>query len=87
MSAEIPDLDSASDWSCTTQIWVTSFQYEIFALVPDASFGGETSCGVAKCRLFSQATEVIRMVTRWDFVRTRKMLRPKQTTHLGLAEI
>ena len=77
MNAEIPDLDSSSDWSCTTQIRVTSFQYEIFELVPEASFGGKTSGGVAKCRLFSQATEVVRMVARWDFVRTRKMLGAK----------
>ena len=28
---------------------------EISALVPPSSFRSETSCGVAKCRLFSQA--------------------------------
>ena len=58
-----PDLGSASDWSnqishaprpirSTTQIWVvTRHQYWI----SHTSFRGETSGGVAKCRLFSQA--------------------------------
>ena len=57
-----PDPGSASDWSCrkknllqpirnTTQIWVvTRHHYGISALV---SFRGETSRGVAKCRLHS----------------------------------
>ena len=41
----------------TTQIWVvTRHQYAISALVSQASFGVEASDGVAKCRLFSQAT-------------------------------
>ena len=40
----------------TTQIWVvTSHQYGTSALVSQTSFRGETSGGVAKCRLFSQA--------------------------------
>ena len=39
-----------------TQIWVvTRHQYGISALVSQMSFGGETSGGVAKCRLFFQA--------------------------------
>ena len=38
-------------------------QYGISALVSQTSFGGET-IRVAKCRLLSQATEVIRMVTQ-----------------------
>ena len=38
------------------QIWVvTRHQYGISVLVSQTSFRGETSCGVAKCRLFSQA--------------------------------
>ena len=56
------DLGSASDWSCrvgnlvqairsTTQICVVTRP----ALVSQTSFRGETSGGVAKCRLFSQA--------------------------------
>ena len=40
----------------TTQIRVaTRHQYGISALVSQTSIGGETSGGVAKCRLFSQA--------------------------------
>ena len=41
----------------TTQIWVvTRDQYGNSALVPQTSFRGETTSGVAKCRLFSQAS-------------------------------
>ena len=65
-------------------------QYGISALVSQTSFRGET-ISVAKCRLFSQAAEVIRMVTQWDFVRTRKKKfgpkGSKQSPLLGLAEI
>ena len=40
----------------TTQIWVvTRHQYGISVVVSQTSFLGETSGGVAKCRLFSQA--------------------------------
>ena len=40
----------------TTQIWVvTRHQYGISAFVSQTSFRGETSGGVAKCQLFSQA--------------------------------
>ena len=40
----------------TTQIWVvTRHQYGISAFVSQTSFRGETSGGVAKCWLFSQA--------------------------------
>ena len=68
MTRHYPDLGSASDWSChvgnliqpmrsTTQIWiVTRHQYRISVLVSQTSFGGKTSGGVAKCRLFSRAT-------------------------------
>ena len=61
------DLGSASDWSCcmenllwpirsTIQIWlVTHHQYGILVLVAQTSFHRETSCGVTKCWLFSQA--------------------------------
>ena len=61
------DLGSASDWSCcmenllrpirsTIQIWlVTHHQYGILVLVAQTSFHRETSCGITKCWLFSQA--------------------------------
>ena len=39
-----------------TKIWVvTRHQYGISAIVAQTSFRGETSGGVAKCRLFSRA--------------------------------
>ena len=69
MTRQYPDLGGASDWSCrvenliqpmrgTTQIWlVTRHQYGISVLVSQTSFGGETSGGVVKCWLFSQANE------------------------------
>ena len=69
MTGHYPDLGSASDWSCrvgnliqpirsTTQIWVvTRHQYEISALVSQTSFGGETNGSLAKCELFSQASD------------------------------
>ena len=68
---DYPDLGSASDLSCcvgnliqpirsTTQIWVVMHhQYRISVLVSQTSFGRETSGSVAKCRLFSQAKEVL----------------------------
>ena len=41
------------------QIWVvTGHQYGISSVVAQTSFGGETSDGVAKCRLFSQIKHV-----------------------------
>ena len=67
MTFHYPDLGSAPDWlnqishaarpiRSTTQIWVvTRYQYGISALVSQTSFRGETSGGVEKCRLFSQA--------------------------------
>ena len=69
MTRHYPDLGSASDWSCrvgnllqpirsTTQIWVvTRHQYGISALVSQTSFRGETSGGVAECRLFLRLRE------------------------------
>ena len=62
-----PDLVSASAWlkqifhaarpiRSITQIWVmTRHRYGFFALHSYTSFRRKTSCGVAKCRLFSQA--------------------------------
>ena len=67
MTCHHPELGSASDWSSrvgnllqlirsTIQTWVvTRHQYGISVLVSQTSFRGETSGGVAKCRLFSQA--------------------------------
>ena len=66
-----PDLGSVSDRSwrvgnslqpirSTTQTWlVTRHQYGISALVSQTSFRRETSGGVAKCRLFRQASLVL----------------------------
>ena len=74
MTRHYPDLGSASDWSyrkgklllpikSTTQIRaVTRRQYGISALVSQTSFRGETSGGVAKCRLFSQAKKFLDFV-------------------------
>ena len=68
MTRHYPDLGSASFWlkqnssrcttdHSTTQIWiVTSHRYGISALVAQTSFRGETSGGVAKCRLVSHNT-------------------------------
>ena len=40
----------------TTQIWVVKgHQYGIFVLISQTSFCWETSCGLVKCCLFSQA--------------------------------
>ena len=63
-----PDLGSVSDWSwrernlpqpirSTTQIWVVMrHQYGISAPVSQTSIREKTSGGVAKCRLFRQAS-------------------------------
>ena len=69
MTRHYPDLGRASDWlnqisqgakpiRSTTKIWVVMrHQYGIFELVSQMSFGRETSGSVAKCRLFSQASD------------------------------
>ena len=69
MTRHYPDPGTASDWlkqifhaarpiRSTTQIWVViRHQYGISALVSQTSFRGETSGGIGKCRLFSQASE------------------------------
>ena len=71
MTCHYPDLGSNSDWlkqisdaerpiRSTTQIFVvTRHQYGISALVSQTSFRRETSGGVSKCRLFSQATLIV----------------------------
>ena len=73
MTRHYPDLGSAFDWSCrvgnllqpirsTIQIWVvTRHQYGISALISQRLFCRETSGGVAKCRLFSQATRQLKL--------------------------
>ena len=70
MTCHYQDLGSASDWlrqilraarpiRNTTQIWVlTRHQCGISVLVSQTSFREETVGGVAKCRLFSQATRI-----------------------------
>ena len=67
MTCHHPDLSSASDWlkqipqaaqpiRSITQIWVvTRHQYGISVLISQTWFHWETSDGVAKCLLFSQA--------------------------------
>ena len=64
MTRHYPDLDSAFDWlkqishvarpiKSITQIWVvTRHQCGISALISQTLFRGETTGGVAKCRLF-----------------------------------
>ena len=64
-------MGSASDWSCrrgnlfqpirsTTKIWVVICHqvWNFSSPSSDTSLTGETSVGVTKCRLFSQATRV-----------------------------
>ena len=67
MTRHYPDLGSASDmvvpcvkFASTNQTYYLDLcsdrhQYGISTPVSQTSFGGETSGGVAKCRLFSQA--------------------------------
>ena len=88
MTCHNPDLGSASDWSCrernlpqpirsAIQIWVvTRHQYGISAGVPQTSFRSETSRGVAKCRLFSQASTGFKVYFCWRFL---KIAREKET--------
>ena len=71
MTCHNPDLVGASDWlkqiyhaarpiRSTTLIWiVTHHQYGVSAIVSQTSFRGETSDGVAKCRLFFYGTEKV----------------------------
>ena len=68
MMCHYPNLGNACDWLCrkgnllqsiksTTQIWVVvCHQYEISVVVAQMSFREETSDGVAKFGLFSQAS-------------------------------
>ena len=65
-----PDLGShtAQPIRSTTKIWVVSHnQYGISALISQRSFCGETSGGIVKCQLFSQA--IIRAVTKFKLAR------------------
>ena len=85
MTRHYPDLCSSSDWSKqisraarpprnNTQIWiVTRHQYGISTLVSQTSFRGETSGGVTKFPLFSQASTckslaTLRCVSLRDFI-------------------
>ena len=68
MTYHYPVLGGTLDWlkqisyaarpiRSTAKIWVvTRHQYGISVLVSQTSFRGETTAGVAKCRLFSKAT-------------------------------
>ena len=83
-----PDLDSAFDWSChktnlsqairrAIQILVvTRHEWRIPEGVPQTSFRGEISGGVAKCRLFSQASTGFKVYFCWRFL---KIAREKET--------
>ena len=87
MMRHYPDLCSASDWLCrernflqpigsTTQTWVvTRHQYGVSALVSQTSFSGETSGGVAKCRLFSQAIPQSERHAVYEIVKFRRHAR------------
>ena len=70
MTRRYPDVGSASDWlkqishaarpiRSANQFWVVArHQYGISALVSQTSFRGDTSGGVVRCRLFSQAIDL-----------------------------
>ena len=52
------DVSISEQGSASTYVWVvTRLQYGISALVSQTSFRGETSSGVAKCRIFSKAVQ------------------------------
>ena len=58
MMCHYSDLGSASDnhWSCHMGNLIQPISMDqIFVLISQMSFGGETSGNVANCRLFSQA--------------------------------
>ena len=73
MTRHYSDLGSAFDWlkqislaeppiRSTTQVWIEHvISMEFLVFVPQMWFGGETSHGVAKYRLFSRATILIRV--------------------------
>ena len=65
--------------ACTCVWVVTRHHYGISALVSQTSFPGETSGGVAKCRLFSQAVRLsrIHLATVFDAILTSRQTREK----------
>ena len=89
MTRHYPDLGSTSDWlkrisqaarpiRSPTQIWmVTRQQYGISALISQTSFRGEISDGVAKCRLFPQATALFTSIV-FKFHIQRAQLKSKK---------
>ena len=101
MTRHYPDLRSASYWlnqisyaarpiRSTTQIWVvTRYQYGISALVSEMSFVGETSGGIAKCWLFSQAIWPLSVpIKRVSFPRTKQTVRNNEVSvKLGLTAV
>ena len=78
MMHHYPDLGSASDWlkqishvvrpiRSTIQIWVVMHHhYGLSAIVCQTSFRGETTGGVMKCQLFSQASNFTSLVYLTD---------------------
>ena len=63
----------STNQSSTTQIWVVMrHQYRISVLVPQTSFGGETSGRVTKCWLFPQAKQLPTVaLSQIDYEHTR----------------
>ena len=52
------DVSISIQGGACTYVWVvTRHQYGTLALVSQTSFRGETSGGVAKCRIFSKAVQ------------------------------
>ena len=86
MAPHYSDLGSNSDWSCRKgnllqpirsriQVLVTRHQYGISALVLQESFLGEISVLVAKCRLFTNAKYVPRILKQQCIGMTEKKKR------------
>ena len=93
MTCHYLDPDCASYWlkhislstgpiRSTTQTWaVIRYQYGISAPVPQTSFRQKASCGVAKFRLFSKATDTSNIKFSCVFLAKEQ---PKQTSFLWL---
>jgi len=73
--------------SATHILVVTCQNYGITAVVPQTSFHGETSIGVAKCQLFSQATGYQSNIASIYYVITvRQKLKKKQQQQQQLTD-
>ena len=64
MTYHYPDLGGVSDWSCREEN-LTYHTQGISALVSQTSLCGETSAGIVKCQLFSQAMLSSITVIHW----------------------